>query len=192
MARSTLRPLLVSLAAVTGALALGATGCVETSLYEKTALQLEEAHRAATQKDQQIRALQWQLAQLGQQLYEAQQRTEAYQGQLQAQIQKLGAQNAELAERLTREERARATLLAATVAESASPPGRAGARPDDVRRLIAAVDARNAQIVEQLGRIERHLGSRPGLGGDAAGGAGARTPQPGGDIVDPWGFGSRK
>ena len=187
MTRSSQRVFLVSVA---GALAIGVTGCVETSVYEKAARDLEAVQRTSAQKDLQVRSLQWQLAQLGQQVYEAQQRNEAYQAQLRAEIQKLAAQNAELAERLTKEEQARAALLATAAADTAAPPGRAGGRADDVRRLIAALDARNAQIVEQLGRIERQLAASAAVRAPPEGRVERRAP--GSDIRDPWDFGSRK
>ncbi len=53
--------------------------------------------------------------------------------------------------------------------------------------MIAAADARNAQIVEELARIERLLAGQRLRGGEDTG------PKPtAGDVVDPWGFGSRK
>ena len=52
--------------------------------------------------------------------------------------------------------------------------------------MIAASDARNAQILEELARIERLLGQREAARGEPP--ARAITQ----DIVDPWGFGSRK
>ncbi len=54
-----------------------------------------------------------------------------------------------------------------------------------LRRIIAATDARNAQILEELARIERLLGNRE---------AGSRQAPRAttNDVIDPWGFGSRK
>jgi hypothetical protein len=170
------------------ALASFATACVETATYEKAESQLDEARRAGAQKDQQVRVLQWQMATLDQQLRVAEQRSEAAQQKLYAQVQQLVAQNGELAERLSKEERERTALLAAGAASL--PTGKdaksAAARPEDLRRLIAAFDARNAQILEELARIERVLGNR------SHGDAPRDRPSSMGDVVDPWGFGSRK
>src|SRR6478736_5301674 len=49
-------------------LVVGATGCVETSLYEKAALDLDRARRENGQRDVHIRALQLQIGFLSQQM----------------------------------------------------------------------------------------------------------------------------
>jgi len=161
---------------------------VETATYEQAQTQLEEARRAGAQKDQQIRAFQWQLAVLDQQFRAAEQRNEAVQQALSAQLQKLGAVNLELSERLSKAERERAALAAAASAFPLSVKDAHTGRhdgTDDLRRIIAATDARNAQILEELARIERLLGSREAVHRE---GPRATT----NDVIDPWGFGSRK
>jgi DNA repair exonuclease SbcCD ATPase subunit len=179
---------LALLALLCAALASGTTACVETATYEKVESQLEEAHRAAAQKDQQARTLQWQMATLDQQFRAAEQRSEAARAQLYAQVQQLVVQNGALEERLSHAEKERASLLAA----SALPPPVAGdtrsaaSRPDDMRRMISAFETRNAQILEELARIERLLANRSH--GDVAPREG---PSSRGDVIDPWG-GSRK
>lgn len=189
MASRGLRALLVSLSF---ALALGATACVETATYEKAESQLDAARRAAAQKDDQIRALQWQLAVLGQQFREGQQRNEAFQRDLYAQVQQLAAANGGLSDRLKKAESERAALLLAGPGDAAPATGRgdakAGPRADDLRRMVTAFELRNAQILDELARIERLLANRAGgHAGDAP-----KNPTSMGDVVDPWGFGSRK
>ena len=180
----TSRAILVCLS---GLLALGSSACVETAAYEKTAAELDQARRVVAYKDQQIQAFQWQLTVLGQQLREAQQRGEAQQRDLAARLQQLGDANAELAQKL---KEAEAHKDPSPVAEE--PPQRAAAptRPEDLRRMIAAVDARNAQLAESLARIERIL-ARGGPHPDDDRAQRARG-NVSGDLVDPWGFGSRK
>jgi|HubBroStandDraft_2_1064218.scaffolds.fasta_scaffold414250_1 hypothetical protein len=183
----TSRAILVCLS---GLLAFGSTACVETAAYEKTAAELDQARRVVAYKDQQIQAFQWQLAVLGQQFREAQQRSEAQQRELAARLQQLGEMNAGLASKL-KETEAHGQPFEA----EGEPLPKAAARPDDMRRLIAAVDARNAQLAESLARIERLL-----LGRGAPRAEGSRREDDvarkardlSGDLVDPWGFGSRK
>jgi len=172
-------------------IALSAAGCVEMGTYEKTASQLDEARRAGAQKDQQIRVLQWQLAVLDQQFRAAAQHNEAVQQGVSAEMQKLAAANVELTERLNKAERDRAALEAAA---STLPPAGKDAkgvhygdmRPEEMRRLLLTLDARNAQMVEELARIERLLGKRdPPLREPPARASNN-------DVIDPWGFGSRK
>ncbi len=141
------------------ALTLAATGCVESGTYDKAAAQLEDARRAVLQKDVQLRAYDWQVQTLAQQLREGQQRSDALARELIAQAQHLTAVNSALAEKVTHLELERADMLQAESRRAAEPPGPRGVRPDEVRRLIAATDARNAQIVEELARIERALAS---------------------------------
>jgi hypothetical protein len=178
------RALLLSLSTV---LAFGTAGCVESAVYDKATSQLDQARHLATQKDEQIRTYEWQLATLGQQLRDAQGRSDAVQHELHAQVQLLTAESASLAERLKKLESERASWLA-TAGEATARDGKGGPRPDELRRLIAANDARNAQIADELARIERLLGN----GGRARGGDDAPRRPTAGDVVDPWGFGSRK
>jgi hypothetical protein len=174
------------------ALALGAEGCVETATFEKVQGQLDEAQRAAAQKDQQIRVLQWQLGVLDQQFRASEQRHEVAQQAMHAEVQRLGAANLELGERINKEARDRAALLAAASAplpSSTDPKGaHAPPRPEDLRRMLLTFDARNTQILEELARIERLLANRPPRADPPP----RERPTPGGDVIDPWGFGSRK
>ncbi len=177
-------------AALTAALGALSSGCVESGTYEQATTQVLNARVAVAQKDVQIRAYEWQLATLTQQLREWQQRAEVRDREREAQIQQLTATNASLAERVKQIEQERADLLKAESAQAADPrtPGREprGLRPDEVRRLMAAAEARNLQILEELARIQRSLGSRPPPNPPDGGGARAS------DVMDPWGFGSRK
>jgi hypothetical protein len=159
--------------------------CAEVGLNDRGASQLDEARRALERKDLEVRAYQWQLGMLAQQLREGQARSDALQRELFAQVQQLTAQNASLAERLKKAESDRAALAAA--------PGDAVGRGQDarsnveaLRRVLAASDAHNAQIAEELARIAKILGAKP-----PADAGTPRTPA-GIDVVDPWGFGSRK
>jgi DNA repair exonuclease SbcCD ATPase subunit len=172
-------------------LAIGAAGCVETAAYEKAAAELDQARRTAAYKDQQIQAYQWQIAVLGQQLREAQARSEAQQRELGSRLQQLGEANAELAGKLREAEARRVPFPPAE--EPPPPTGKPRpddkARVEDLRRMIAAVDARNAQLAEAVARIERIL-SRSHPEAEPP-----RKPPPQAapaDLVDPWGFGSRK
>ena len=177
-------------------LLFGVTGCVETSVYDKAAAQLELAGRANQQKDQQLRALEWQVVSLGQQFRESAQRSEATQREIWGQLQQAAAANAALQERLKKSESERASLASNVVEEAAGGAGgKQGAqlRPDELRRLLAGVDARNAQLLERINHLEQHLDqlilSRATEGGTRA----HPRPEPGViDVVDPWGFGSRK
>jgi hypothetical protein len=189
-------PILALCLALCALLALCGTACVESGAYEKSLSQLEDARHASAQKDDQLRAYQWQLGALAQQLRDAQQRSDTLQRELFAQVQQLTATNGSLAERLKKAENDRAGLLAAAAAAAEPPvgrdgkPGREPLRPEELRRMLTAAEARNAQIVDELSRIERLLGSSPRAhGGEVTAG------KPGmgvGDVVDPWGFGSRK
>jgi hypothetical protein len=179
----TSRAILVCLS---GLLALGSSACVETAEYDKTVAQLDQARRVVAYKDQQIQAFQWQLTVLGQQLREAQARSEAQQRDLTARLQHLGETNAELAWKLQE-----ATVRKEPFPVAEEPPQKSAAlaHPEELRRLIASVEARNAQLAESIARIERLLGS-PGTRGDDDGARRARGVS--GDLVDPWGFGTRK
>ncbi len=157
-------------------------------LTDRASSQLEEARRSLERKDLEVRAYQWQLGMLTQQLREGQQRSDALQRELFAQVQQLTASNAALTERLKKAESERAALAAA--------PGDAGGRGsrddprgnlESLRRVLAANDAHNAQIAEELGRIARILGSKA-----RPADAGAPQAPAGADVIDPWGFGSRK
>jgi septal ring factor EnvC (AmiA/AmiB activator) len=181
-------------------LLLGLTACVETSVYEKTAAQLEQASRASQQKDQQLRALEWQVVTLGQQFRESAARSEAMQREIWAQLQQASAANATLTEQLKKAESDRTSLAVNVAAEAAGgakgKPPAAQLRPEDLRRLLAALDARNNQLLERINHLEQLIQAHP------AGGATLPFPRPEGgaprhepgpiDVVDPWGFGSRK
>lgn len=168
-------------------LALSLAGCVESGAHDRTVADLAAAQRAGQLKDEQIRALSWQVSVITQEYRAAQARSDALHKELGEKMQQLAAANAQLAEQLKKEEEERARLVATL--EQGAAGGRDGkARPEDVQRRLAAMDARNALILEQLGKIERALGT-------ARSEAPRATPRPSastGDVVDPWGFGSRK
>jgi len=179
--------------ALVASLALGATACVEAGTYEKAEGQLAEARRAAVQRDTEIRAFQWQLAALGQQLHEAEERHEAAQHELHAQVQQLTTTNATLAERLKKSESEHAALLLTVSAES-QPTAATGRDPhaDDLRRRMALEEARGAAILEELGRIEQLLAKSPPATSHPSGEGTSRRGTVGtSDVTDPWG-GSRR
>lgn len=174
-------------------LLVASTGCVETSVYDRTAAQLEQLGRASQQKDQQLRALEWQVVSFGQQFRESAARSDAIQRDLWAQLQQATAANAALQERLKRAESERASLASNVVGEAAVAKGNPAVqlRPDELRRLLAAVDARNTQLLERINHLEQLIQSRTA---EAVARPHARpeTTGVGTDVVDPWGFGSRK
>ena len=162
-------------------------GCAEGGPSDSAGGPLQDARRALERKDVEIRAFQWQLALLMQQLRDGQQRSDTIQRELFAQLQQATAANAALSERLKKAESERAALAVVP-----GEPGGRGARDDGrsveaLRRVLAASDARNAQIVEELAHIARILASR----GQPAEPVPSKGLPPG-DTVDPWGFGSRK
>jgi hypothetical protein len=171
-------------------LASGMIGCVETGLYEKAALDLDGARRENLQKDQQIRALQWQLAAAGQQVQLVAQQDAATLAEMECRAQEAGVENRALAERVKArdQEAARLTLAVAHAEEDAAakhgPPGpTVRLRPEDLKRIEAAAGAHGAELTRLLARVEKILGDR-----------GARAAHPGerpprvldGDLVDPW------
>lgn len=175
---------------VTALLAAGVTGCVETGLYEKAALDLDGARRENGLKEQQIRALQWQLASAGQQLQALSQQDAAALASLERRVQEGSATNRALAERLkTREqETEKLTLAGARAEEEASakrgPPGPTlRLRPEELKRIEDAASARDAEVSKLLARLEKFLGDRA-----------ARVAGPGersqriivDDLIDPW------
>jgi chromosome segregation ATPase len=177
-------------ALVVGLLAAGATGCVETALYEKTALDLDVSRRENGQKEQQIRALQWQLASAGQQMQAISQQDATVLADLDRRMQEATAANRALADRLKeREEEAEKLRLAVARAEdeAASKHGPVGPtirlRPDELRRIEAAASSRDPEMSKLLGRLEKILADRA-----------ARAAVPGerpqrvvdSDLVDPW------
>ncbi|MFT3764674.1 MAG: hypothetical protein QM820_04015 [Minicystis sp.] len=194
-----MRPLYVTagrlaIATLGATIAAGTTGCVETSVYEKTSSQLEAATRAGQQKDQQIRALEWQVVTLAQQMREAQLRSEAAQRELGAEVQRLVQANAALAEKLKAkdDEGGRPPLpFPGDDGPGATPIERR--RNEDLRRLVKALDAQNTRLMERLTRLEQKIDARAGE--DRSRPRAAARPDPAassGDIVDPWGFGARK
>src|SRR5262249_12564884 len=70
--REMIRPMphLSSLRFLAMVIALGASGCVEAATYEKATSEIAELRRASQLKDEQLRALQWQVAVVAQQLRE--------------------------------------------------------------------------------------------------------------------------
>lgn len=170
------------------------TACVEANVHEQTQHKLAEVERTLSSREAESRAYQWQVGTLAQQLRESQQRTDALQRELHAQIKELAATNAALAERLKKLEGERAALILATSNEAAAQArdGKAAVRPEDLRRMLAAADARNAAILDTLLRMERLMGApaaSPKTPGEAAPPGRLGPPA---DVIDPWGFGSRK
>ena len=165
-------------------------GCVESAAHEKAKADLAQAQQVSWQQGQRIRALEWQLASLAQQAQQSQQRYEVAYRALSDEVQKLNAANAALAERLKAEEAKRLELAPIAADEKAQGGARAqgscSMREADLRRLLGAIDARNAQVTEALARLEKRLqeqGSEQQKPG--------RSPRPPIDVVDPWGFGGR-
>jgi hypothetical protein len=160
--------------------------CVESGPEVR---QIEDARRALDRRDVEARAYQWQLAVLGQAMREAQQRADARERDLFAQVRELAAEKAALTERLKKAESELTSISAAPPADGLGKGGRDDARAsaEALRRVIASSDARNAQIVEELARIARVLASNQKQ-------PDATPPKapPAADVVDPWGFGSRK
>lgn len=176
--------------ALGAALLSGGAGCVEAVVYEKAASQLEATKSALQQKDQQIRGLEWQIVTMAQQVRDAQLRGDAGQKDLAAQVQQLTVANAALGERLKMkdEESARPPLPFPGDDKSAPPDRR---RAEDLRRLVAALDAHNARLIERLNRLEQKIDARAVVDD-------RNRPRPArpertvdNEIIDPWGFGTR-
>jgi hypothetical protein len=169
-------------------LPLGTAACVETGTYDATVSQLAEAKRTSARKDEELRAYQWQVATLAQRLREAQAQTEARERELYAQVQQLAASNAALGERLKKVESERAALVLAAAAEPPASrdgkPSREPVHPEELRRMIALADARNALIVEALARLERVVAAPRPTPVDL------RPQASGSDVIDP--FNTRK
>ena len=166
-------------AMLAAALVVSQAGCVEAAVHEKTARELDAATRASAYKDQQIRSLAWQVAALQAELQRARAESDTARRDLAPKLDQMSAEHAACAAELARNEAARRELAASLAAEAA--PGRRG-RPDEMRRLKTAMDAQNARLMERLDRLEQKLDP-------------ARRQKPrsaDADIVDPWGFGSRK
>jgi hypothetical protein len=64
-------------------------------------------------------------------------------------------------------------------------------RTEDLRRLVVALDAQNARLMERLSRLEQKLDAQAA---ETRGRPKAARPERtvDGDIIDPWGFGARK
>lgn len=170
-------------------LAAGATGCVETALYEKSALDLDRARRDNGMKEQQIRALQWQIASAGQQYQELSQKDAAALADLDRRVQEAAEANRVLAERLkTREREAEKLTLALARAEDEASAKRGPQgptlrlRPEELKRIEAAVSARDAEVSKLVARVEQLLDRAA-----AAASTGQRPPRGiESDVVDPW------
>ncbi len=190
MKRQEMWALRAAQALVASLLAAGATGCVESGLYEKTARDLDVSRRENGVKEQQIRALQWQLASAGQQMQAISQQDAMVLADLDRRVQEATAANRALAERLkTREEEAeKLTLAVARAEEEASakrgPPGpTVRLRPEDLKRIEAAAASRDPEVSKMLARMEKILSDRA-----------ARAAAPGeraqrfvdSDLIDPW------
>jgi len=169
------------------AVALSAAGCVDTATYDKTVSEVAELRRASQLKDEQLRAMQWQVMGVAQQLREQAARSEAMQREMQAEVVRLSAANATLAEQMKRVEDERARLAAAEEGVAVASRSGGTVRAEDVRRLLAAMEARHAAVLQELARIQRTLaGAR---GEPPVNKAAARPSEL--DLIDPWG-GSRK
>ena len=172
-------------------LAVGPTGCVETGLYEKAALDLDGARRENLQKDQQIRALQWQLAAAGQQVQSLAQQGATTIAEMERRAQEDAAANRVLAARVAAKEQeaAKLTLAVARAEEDAAsathgPAGpTARLRPEDLKRIEAAASGRDAELTKLLARVEKLLADRNGHAAHPG-----ERPQRvlDGDLVDPW------
>lgn len=168
------------------------TGCAESSVPDKTAAELQAAMRASQYKDQQIRAYEWQLAALSQHVRAMQAQYEATQRELAAKLEQATIATASYADKLKHEEDERQEL-AARLAVAEAKGGRG--RPDDLRRLIASIEAQNARLVERIGRLEQKIEAHALDEKNAARRPLSPTPKErtvDGDIIDPWGFGARK
>lgn len=180
---------------VVGLLAAGATGCVGSAAYEKAAFDLDTSRRENVLKEQQIRALQWQLASAGQQMQAISQQDAVVLADLDRRVQEATTANRALAERLKEREQeaAKLTLAVARAEEEAasrhSPTGPTlRLRPEELRRIEVAASARDPEMSKLLGRLEKILSERS-----------ARVAVPGerpprvvdGDLIDPW-SGDRK
>jgi hypothetical protein len=176
-------PLGAHLALATLPLAAGA--CVESSVYDRTAAQLDASSRAGRAKDQQIRDLELQVVGLAQQVREAHMAREDVTRDLYA---KLTAANASLAERSKSNE----SDLPAPTSAGAGPGAVDRARAYDMKKLAADLDARHALLLERLARIEQQLDVIKVEQRAAP----SNKPKPGrtidAEVLDPWGFGSRK
>ena len=174
-------------------LAAGVTGCVQTALYEKAALDLDGARRENGLKEQQIRVLQWQLASAGQQLQAVTQKDSAALADLDRRVQEAAEANRALAERLkTREQEAEKLTLALARAEDEATAKRGPQgptlrlRPEELKRIEAAVSSRDAAVSKLIARLEQLLDRA------AAASSGQRPPRGvESDVVDPW-TGGRK
>lgn len=166
------------------------TGCAETSISDKAAAELAAATRASQYKDQQIRAYEWQIAALAQQAHAMQAQYEAAQRELASKLEQATLANAAYAEKLKHEETERLELAARVAAAEAK--GKGSRRPDDLRRLIAAIEAQNARLVERIGRLEQKIDAHAQEEKNAARRLAPKERIVDGDIVDPWGFGVRK
>ena len=177
-------------ALVVALLAAGATGCVESGLYEKATRDLDVSRRENGQKEQQIRALQWQLASAGQQMQAISQQDAIVLADLDRRVQEATAANRALAERLkTREEEAEKLKLAVARAEEEAsakrgPPGpTVRLRPEDLKRIEAAASSRDPEVSKMLARMEKILSDRAAR----AATAGERSPRfVDTELIDPW------
>ena len=175
---------------VAALLAAGVTGCVETSLYEKAALDLDGARRENGQKEHQIRVLQWQLASAGQQLQAAAQKDSTALADLDRRVQEAAEANRALAERLkAREQEAEKLTLALARAEDEASAKRGPQgptlrlRPEELKRIEDAAGSRDAEVSKLLARVEKLLGDRAAR----AAGPGERSPRGVVDeLIDPW------
>lgn len=159
-------------------LALASVGCSEAASQERA--QLEQAQRSVWERDNKIRALEWQLTATWQEKQAADQRHDAALRELNERVLQLSSSNAALVERLRQAD-----------AKPMFPPDDPNAKKTpghlsnaDLRRVEALIDEKNKPVNEALRRIERQMNER------------AKGEQRQGrqvvDVLDPWGFGERK
>lgn len=169
------------------ALPLGALGCAEGVALDRAVVERDQARIALAQRDQGLYALQWQLGYQAQQERARQQRDEALVRELWARLQALAVENAALVERAKKDEAERVAAEDSAREGAGKGKGQAACGPlraEDLRRIQAAIDARNAPLAELLAKIERLLRERGAIDPRP----GTRTVSPSlGEIIDPWG-----
>lgn len=182
----------LAIAAIGASLLAPLTGCVEASVHEKTASQLDAMTKAMAYKDQQARVLEWQVASLAHQLREATAKHDAAMRELAPRLTQASEASQACEERLRREEAEQREIAARLAALESGPKG-ARARPDELRRLVAVLDAQHARLVDRIERLSQKLDARAAEEKNAARQRPVKQERTvDADIVDPWGFGLRK
>src|ERR1700733_12847187 len=114
------------------ALPLTQAACVDNAVHEQAVQKLEDARRALAVKETEIKAYQWQLATVAQQIQETQARSDAREKELSAQLRELAASSAAIGERLKKVESERSALALAPLPPAADPghDAKPGVRPE--------------------------------------------------------------